>query len=175
MSDPARDAGDAGDDGPGWRAQLCIGAALLAIAAVLAFAALKLPPPSIVGVGPSAAMRLVAAFVALLGIAHAIAAWKQRASVRAGEASESHGAYGNRASLAWVLGGLLGLIAILQLGGGFVLASTWLFVGTSRGFGERIAPRSIVAGLALTSLVYLFFTRTLSLALPAGPLERLFG
>jgi putative tricarboxylic transport membrane protein len=82
---------------------------------------------------------------------------------------------GNHASLAWVLGGLLGLIAILQLGGGFVAASTWLFVGTARGFGQRLSVKSFATGFGLSALVYLFFTRMLSLGLPAGPLERLLG
>ncbi len=64
---------------------------------------------------------------------------------------------------------LLGLIAALELGGGFVLGSAWLFVATARGFGERIQVRSVALGLVLSLVVYLFFTRVLTLALPAGP------
>ena len=173
MSEPALD--EAGAAGPGWRTQLGIGAVLLVIALVVWVDALKLPAPSTVGVGPSAAMRLVAVFVALIGAAHGIAAWRARARVRAGEHAGSPPSRGNRAALAWVLAGLLGLIGILQLGGGFVAAATWLFVGTARGFGERLSPKSLVAGVMLSALVYTFFTKVLSLALPAGPLERLFG
>lgn len=160
---------------PRWRTQIAIGAALFAVALVVWLDAQRLPAPSAVGVGPSAAMRLVAVLVAVLAAAHWISAWRQRASVRSGAGVESAPVHGNHASLAWVLGGLLGLIAILQLDGGFVAASTWLFVATARGFGQRLSPKSFGIGFGLSALVYVFFTRTLSLALPAGPLERLLG
>lgn len=167
--------GGAGDAGPGWRTLLGIGVVLVATAIAVWLDAAKLPVPSTVGVGPSAAMRLVAAFLALLGAAHGLAAWRKRARELAGAPAGEPIAYGNLASLAWVLAALIGLILILEVGGGFVLASTWLFVATARGFGERFSPKSIVAGLVLATLVYLFFTKLLSLGLPSGPLERLLG
>lgn len=167
--------GGAGDAGPGWRTLLGIGVALVAIAVAVWLDAMRLPAPSTVGVGPSAPMRLVAAFLALLGVAHFIAAWRKRARELAGAPRGAPTSYGNLAALAWVLGALIGLIIILELGGGFILASTWLFVGTARGFGERFSPKSIIAGLVLATLVYLFFTKILSLGLPAGLLERLFS
>ena len=73
-----------------------------------------------------------------------------------------------------MFGALVGMILILQVGGGFVIASTWLFVGTARGFGQRLWARGIAIGFVLSVAVYLFFTQALSLGLPAGPLERLF-
>lgn len=54
-----------------------------------------------------------------------------------------------------------------------MLGAAWLFVATARGFGERLRPRSLLLGFGLSLLVYLFFTRVLSLALPSGPLERM--
>jgi len=170
MSDPVPPA-----DAPavGWRAQIAIGVALLLLAGLIAFDATKLTVPTVVGVGPTAAMRLVAILVALVAVAHWVAAWRQRARELAGASSPAAPSYGNRAALGWVLGALLGLIAILEIGGGFVLASTWLFVGTARGFGQRISAKSIAIGFVLSALVYLFFTKALSLGLPAGPLERL--
>lgn len=167
----AQDADDVA--GPGWRTQFGIGAVLVAIALAIWLDATRLPPPAAVGVGPSAAMRLVSVLVAMLGVAHFVIAWRHRA--RAAAHAETPLPIGNRAALAWVLGALVGLIAILQLGGGFVVASTWLFVGTARGFGERVSAKSVVAGLVLTSIIYLFFTKALSLGLPSGPLERLLG
>jgi putative tricarboxylic transport membrane protein len=171
VSDP-RPTGD--DFGPGWRAQVAIGVALLLVALAVWLDAQRLPAPPVVGVGPSAAMRLVAVIVALVGVAHFFSAWRVRAREPrlAGDAAPIHG---NLGSLAWVLGGLVGLIAILQLGGGFVAASTWLFVATARGFGAPLSAKSFGLGVVLSSLVYLFFTRALSLGLPAGPLERLLG
>ena len=161
--------------GPGWRTQLAIGVALLLIALVVWSDAQRLPAPTAVGVGPSAAMRLVAALVAALAVAHWIAAWRQRARQLAGEGVRILDAHGNLASLALVLGALLGLIAILEVGGGFVLAATWLFVGTARGFGERLSIKPLAIGFTLAMLVYLFFSKVLSLGLPSGPLERLLG
>ena len=170
MSDPV-----APDDAPavGWRAQVAIGAALFGLAAVILFDASKLSLPTVVGVGPTVAMRLVAILVALVAAAHWVAAWKQRAREQAGASAPAAPSFGNRAALGWVLGALIGLIAIIELGGGFVLASTWLFVGTARGFGQRLSVKSFAIGFVLASLIFLFFTKALSLGLPAGPLERL--
>jgi putative tricarboxylic transport membrane protein len=165
-------AGEGG--GPGWRGLLAIGAALALVALAVWLDAQRLPPPPTVGVGPSAAMRLVAAVVALLAMAHLIAAWRARRRAPSGDADAAP-AHGDLASLAWVLGALVGLIAILQLGGGFVAASTWLFAATARGFGATLSVKSIALGFALAALVYVFFTRALTLGLPAGPLERLIG
>jgi len=153
--------------GPRPRPQAGIGAGLLLLALAIGLDADRLPPPNVVGVGPSAPMRLVALLVAALALAHFIAAWRRRRLAL--PAPER----GNHASLAWVMAALVGLIAVLQLGGGFVAGSAWLFVATARGFGERIAARSVGIGTVLAALVYVFFTRVLSLALPAGPLERL--
>ena len=149
-----------------------IGVVLLALAGVLLFEALKLPPGPAVGVGPAAAMRIVAVLVAILGVAHLFTSWRSRKGDP--DAAPPVGA-GNRRALAWVLGALAGLMLILQFGGGFIAASAWLFVGTARGFGAPLGAKSVGIGVALSATVYLFFTKALSLGLPAGPLERLFG
>lgn len=161
--------------GPRWRTQAAIGVGLVALAVAVAWDAQRLPPATGVGVGPAAAMKLVAAFVALLGIAHVIGAWRRRAQLLATAGIEPPADRGNHASLAWVFGALVGLIAILQVDGGFVLGSTWLFVGTARGFGQKVTVKSVAIGLVLSVAVYVFFTQALSLALPSGPLERLLG
>jgi putative tricarboxylic transport membrane protein len=154
------------DVGPRPLTQALIGAALLALAAALWIDAAALPPPTVMGVGPSAAPRLVGAILAGLGIAHWFAAWRDR-----GQTVEVD--RGNHRSLSWVMAALIGLVLVLQFGGGFVLGSAWLFIATARGFGEALRLRSLAIGLGLSLLVYLFFTRVLTLALPAGPLERL--
>jgi putative tricarboxylic transport membrane protein len=152
--------------GPRPRTLAGIGAVLVALGAALWIDAAALPPPAVMGVGPSAAPRLVGLLLLGLGVAHGISAWRLRGVALRPDR-------GNRRSLAWVMAALLGLIALLELGGGFVLGSAWLFVATARGFGERVPVRSVALGLVLSLAVYLFFTRVLSLALPAGPLERL--
>ena len=153
-------------NGPGWRALAGVGAFLLALAVTLLVDATRMPPPQAVGVGPTAALRLVAVLLALLGVAHLVAAWKARAL------AFTPGDKANRAALAWVLGGLVGLIVWLQLGGGFVIGE----VATAAAFGQPIRIKSPVIGFFLALAVYVFFTLGLSLSLPAGPLERaLFG
>ncbi len=148
------------------RTQAIIGALLLVLAAALFFDATRLPPPRVHGVGPSAALRLVGVALAILGVAHLVVAWRRRGAAGAVE-------HGNLGALAWVFSALVGLMAVLHLGGGFILGTTWLFAGTARGFGERFSVKSIGIGLVLCTLVYAFFTRALSLGLPAGPIERL--
>jgi putative tricarboxylic transport membrane protein len=155
--------------GPRPRTQAAIGAALLLLALALWLDAARLPPPNVMGVGPSAMMRLVAVILALLALGHLVTAWRRRTLDLPAPQR------GNRASLAWVMAALLGLMAALQVGAGFVAGAAWLFVATARGFGEPVSARSVGIGVVLAALVYVFFTQGLSLALPAGPLERLLG
>jgi putative tricarboxylic transport membrane protein len=162
-------AGAGGMAGPRPAVAAGVGIALLALAALVFFDALDLPPGSVRGVGPAAAMRLVAALLALLGIAHLVTALRNRRPPAAAAGAEPP----NRQALAWVLGALAGLMLILQAGGGFIVAAAWLFALTARGFGEPLGVRSIGLGATLSAVVYFFFTKVLSLGLPAGPLERL--
>jgi putative tricarboxylic transport membrane protein len=156
--------------GPRWQTQCGIGVALLLTAAALWFDVRNLPVSPAVGVGPSAALKLVGAIVAILGICHFVGAWRARAAGHSQTAD-----HGNHASLGIVLAALVGQILLLEVGAGFIVSSLWLFALTARGFGERVGPKSLGIGAILATLVYFFFTKALSLALPAGPLERLFG
>ena len=164
MSDPGAPVG------PRWQTQCGIAVALLLIAAALWFDARHLPASPAVGVGPSAALRLVAVLVAILGLAHFVTAW--RACRQGLDAATDRG---NKTSLALVMAGLVGQILLLELGAGFMVSSLWLFTLTARGFGERVHVKVLAIGAALSLAIYLFFTKALSLALPVGPLERLLG
>ena len=73
-----------------------------------------------------------------------------------------------------ILAGLALLIAIIGIGGGFILATSALFVTTSTAFGRRAILADTAIALVLTTLIYIAFDRLLTLSLPAGPLERLF-
>jgi putative tricarboxylic transport membrane protein len=161
---------DATPSGPRPKAAAGIGIVLLLLAALTFFDAQRLPPGSAMGVGPAAAMRLVALLIAVLGIAHLWTAFRHRREVPVDSTSPEPV---NHRALAWVLGSLAGLMLILQFGGGFIAASSWLFVLSARGFGARIGPKSIGIGVTLSLAVYLFFSKALSLGLPMGPLERL--
>ena len=65
------------------------------------------------------------------------------------------------------------MITIIGIGGGFVLATTALFVATSAAFGRKAWLTDLVIALVLTTLIYIAFSKLLTLSLPAGPLERL--
>jgi putative tricarboxylic transport membrane protein len=164
---------DGGQPG-GWHAPATVAVVLLVLSAIVFYDVTLMAPPQAVGMGPTAAMRLVGALLAVLGIAHVIAAVRLRKAQHGAVApDESSDVLTNRAALGWVLGGLVGMILILQFGGGFVLGSTCLFALTARAFGQPLHFKSIALGFGLAALVYAFFTQALSLSLPSGPLERL--
>ncbi|WP_026075666.1 tripartite tricarboxylate transporter TctB family protein [Noviherbaspirillum massiliense] len=154
---------------PAWRAPLVVGLVLLILAVMTLTDSFKVSAGAGPGVGPAVAMKLIAALLGLLGVAHLMQAWQHREkqTTLAGEDVMNPGA------LAWVLGGLIVQIVALSLGAGFILAATILFVSTARGFGRPIKSLGPVYGFVLSVAVYAFFTKILSLTLPAGPLERL--
>jgi putative tricarboxylic transport membrane protein len=156
---------------PAWRAPLVVGIGLLVLAALTLFDAFRVASGVGPGVGPSAAMKLIALLLAALGIAHLVQASRlaKQAAVRVSDEKV------NLTSLAWVLGGLVVQIAALSLGAGFILSSTILFTATACGFGRSLKSWGPVYGLILSTVVYLFFTKALSLSLPMGPLEQLLG
>lgn len=157
------------DSGPGRGPLLIVATVLFGLAAVIAYNVTQMAPPNAVGVGPTAAMRIICLLLVILGVGHLVAGFK---APRATQPSSEDSASNHRA-VAWVLAGLFGLIAALLVDAGFVLGSAWLFVATARAFGQRVRLLSPAIGLVLSSLVYLFFTKALTLSLPAGPLERL--
>jgi putative tricarboxylic transport membrane protein len=73
-----------------------------------------------------------------------------------------------------ILGGLVAVIVLIGMGGGFIPATAILFAATSAGFGRRAIVTDLAIGLALATVSYLVFAKILSLSLPMGPLERLF-
>jgi len=156
---------------PAWRAPLLVGAGLLALAALTLFDAWRVASGVGPGVGPSAAMKLIALLLAALGVAHLVQAARCAKRVLLRDALDKS----NYRSLAWVLGGLVAQIAALALGVGFILSSFILFIATARGFGRSLKSWGPVYGLLLSTLIYLFFTKALSLSLPMGPLEQLLG
>jgi len=73
-----------------------------------------------------------------------------------------------------VLAGLAAMIAIIGLDGGFIPAMTVLFAATATAFGRRAILTDIVIGFVIGTIIYIVFSRLLTLSLPAGPIERLF-
>jgi putative tricarboxylic transport membrane protein len=142
---------------------MAIAATLLVIAAIVFWDAMALPAP-VYGIGPRAMPIIVACGLIALAIGNAVLAWR-------GDFPERED-YDAKA-LGPILGGLAALIAIIGLNGGFVPATTILFLTTSTAFGRRAFLTDLAIGFVLSLVVYLMFTKVLSLSLPVGPLERL--
>ncbi|MGO4526815.1 tripartite tricarboxylate transporter TctB family protein [Microvirga sp. 2MCAF35] len=83
-----------------------------------------------------------------------------------------------RDSLDWkpiilILGGLACLIALIAVGGGFMIGTAILFATTSAAFGRRAFLTDLLIGAVIAVFIYLLFGKLLTLSLPAGPLEHL--
>ncbi|KAB0676875.1 tripartite tricarboxylate transporter TctB family protein [Aureimonas leprariae] len=141
-----------------------VGLILVAVAAVLAFDASRMSKVALYGIGPTAMPNVLAVFFALLGFAHFVAAF--RGGLPEPEAADWK-------AFGWVGGALVALIAVIGLGGGFIIGSTLLFAMTARAFGRRAFAVDLAIGFAIALLVFLLFNNLLSLTLPQGPLERL--
>ena len=146
-------------------AGIVIAVALAALAAVLVWDASQLQSNTLYGMGPQAMPIVVAIGLGLLAIGNLYDALRGNLPER--ESADP--------KAVWlILGGLAALIAIIGFGGGFILATSALFVTTSAAFGRRAILTDTAIALVLTTLIYLAFDKLLTLSLPTGPLERLF-
>ena len=108
---------------------------------------------------------LVASGLILLAIGNAVLAWR-------GEFPERE--HYDPKTVLLILGGLAALIAIIGFNGGFIPATAVLFAATSAAFGRRAVLTDLAIGFVLSIVVYLMFSKVLTLSLPMGPIERLF-
>ena len=145
-------------------AGMAIGVALLALSAALAWDLTSLQLTSTYGVGPKAMPIIVAGGLAVLAIANLVTAWRGDLPER-----ESY----DPKPVILILGGLAALIAIIAFGGGFIPAIAILFAATSAAFGRRAVIADLIIGAVLALIVFLLFSKLLTLSLPIGPLERL--
>lgn len=146
-------------------AGLCIAAGLLLLAGLAWWDALQLGGgPSYSQVGPGVAAKIAGAGLAVLGIITAVMAW--RGGLTEAEPYDP-------AAVLLIVAGFAALIAIIAMGGGFIPGMTVIFAATTYAFGRRAPLIDIPVGFALALIVYLAFTKLLTLSLPAGPLERL--
>jgi putative tricarboxylic transport membrane protein len=145
-------------------AGVVIALALAALATVLVWDASRLQSNTTYGMGPEAMPVVIAVGLGLLSIGNLIDALRGNLPPR--ESADPRAVW-------LILAGLALLIAIIGLGGGFILATSALFVTTSAAFGRRAILADLAIALVMTTLIYLAFDRLLTLSLPAGPLERL--
>jgi putative tricarboxylic transport membrane protein len=146
------------------RAGIIIAALLAGLAAVLVWDARGLQSTTMYGMGPEAMPVVIASGLALLAIGNLIDALRGHLPAR--ESADP-------VPVVLILAGLALLIGIIGFGGGFILATSALFVTTSAAFGRRAVLVDSAIALVMSTLVYLAFDRLLTLSLPAGPLERL--
>jgi putative tricarboxylic transport membrane protein len=146
------------------RAGVVIALALAVLAAVLVWDAGRLQSSTTYGMGPEVMPVVIAIGLGILAIGNLIDAL--RGNLPARESADPRAVW-------LILAGLALLIAIIGLGGGFILATSVLFVTTSAAFGRRAIVADFAIALVMTTLIYLAFDRLLTLSLPAGPLERL--
>jgi putative tricarboxylic transport membrane protein len=75
--------------------------------------------------------------------------------------------------MLWIVGGLAAQMLLLNPAG-FSIATGLLFAATAHAFGKRKFWMTVPIGIVFAFLVWIVFSQGLKLALPAGPLERLF-
>jgi putative tricarboxylic transport membrane protein len=147
------------------RAGVVIAGLLLLLAAVIFWDTTSLQLTQTYGVGPKAMPFVIAAGLALLAVGNLIMGIRREYPAR--EQIDPQ-------AIVLILGGLAALIAIIGLNGGFIPATTILFAATSAAFGRRAIFVDLGIGLVLAIVVYLLFSKLLTLSLPMGPIERLF-
>ena len=145
-------------------AGVVIAVALAALAVVLVWDASQLQSNNPYGMGPHVMPVVIAVGLGILAIGNLIDAL--RGNLPARESADPRAVW-------LILGGLALLIAIIGFGGGFILATSALFVTTSAAFGRRAILADSAIALVMSTLIYFAFDRLLTLSLPAGPLERL--
>ena len=146
------------------RAGIAIAIVLLVVAAVITWDSTTLQLAPTYGLGPKMMAYVVAAGMAVIGIANLIMALQGGFPER--------DSYDPKAIIL-ILGGFAALIAIIALGGGFIPATAVLFAATAAAFGRKAVHIDLLIGAVLAVAVYLLFDKVLTLSLPAGPLERL--
>jgi putative tricarboxylic transport membrane protein len=145
-------------------AGLSIAILLLAIAGVIWWDLSGLQLNATYGVGPRAMPMVVAAGLAVLAIGNGIAALR--------------GHLPERETLLWrpivlIIGGLVVMMAFIAFGVGFILATAVLFAATAAAFGRTAFLVDLLIGVVLGVVIYVIFSKLLSLSLPTGPIEHL--
>jgi putative tricarboxylic transport membrane protein len=143
---------------------IAVAVLLFVLAAVIFWDMSRLELSSVYGLGPKAMPIVVASGLALLAIGNVVMALT-------GDFPERDEA--DPKAILLILGGVVALIVLIGVGGGFIPATAILFVATAAAFGRRALVTDLVIGLVLALVVYLIFAKLLALSLPIGPIERL--
>lgn len=156
---------------PRWP-DLIVGIAVLLLAIVMGWQVTVIPVAATYAqVPPTLFPWLVVGLLGLLGAGLLVQAlrggWSHEIEDEAG-----HGGHYDRLSLAWLLAGLALNAAIIQFGG-FILASTLLFICVARAFGSGRWLRNGAIGFLLAAVAYVGFDRVLGYRIGSGLIESL--
>ena len=124
--------------------------------------------PGYAAVGPRTFPLIVGGGILLSGLALLWRSLRGRASPA--EAGSEAAAPTDWRTLLTMAALLLGYVFLFQPLG-FVLTSALFLIGGAWALGSRSPVRDVVAGVVLSLVTFLVFTRLLGLELPAGPLE----
>ena len=147
------------------RPALVVATLLLIAAGFVGYDARSQTIVSTYGIGPTAMPYVVSIVLAVLGLCHIFVAFRE--GLPKPEAVD-------RNAILWLAGGLIGLIACIGLGGGFIIATAIVFSCTARSFGREALAIDFGIGAVLGLAIFLMFSKLLQLTLPSGPLENLF-
>jgi putative tricarboxylic transport membrane protein len=145
-------------------AGIVVAALLAVLAGLIIYDMTTLTITQTYGVGPKAMPIVVATGLILLAIGNLMLAF------RGGFPEREQPAH---LPIVLILGGLVAVIVLIGIGGGFIPAVTILFAATATAFGRRAILADLAIGFVLSTAAYLMFAKLLSLSLPMGPLERL--
>jgi putative tricarboxylic transport membrane protein len=146
------------------RAGIVIALAMAVLAVVLVVDALRIQANVVYGLGPQAMPIIVAIGLAILAAGNLVNA------LSGGDAEPEDMDF---RPVLLILAGLAMMVAIIGLGGGFIPAMTVLFATTATAFGRRAIVADLIIGVVIATVIYLAFSKLLTLGLPQGPLERL--
>ena len=146
-------------------AGIVIAGLLLLLSAIVWWDMNSLSLSATYGMGPKAMPGVISISLAILAAANL---------VQAINGQLPHRDPGNPKAILLIIGGLVALMTLIGIGGGFILGTAILFAATSTAFGRNAFLTDLAIGFVLALVVYLLFAKLLALSLPTGPLERLF-
>lgn len=120
-------------------------------------------------IGPRIIPYIVGSGLVVVGVWYALDVWRGSSTGRGGEDAEDvdTDATTDWWTVVWLAAGLLAYLGLLERTG-FIVASSVLFFVAAVGMGSRRFARDAGVAVVLSTVVYLLFTRGLSLRLPEG-------